>query len=378
MKGHIQERSKGVFRIFMYMPDGKRYTETVKGNKGDAQRRLRELLTRRDTGTFIKPSKTTLGEFLQKWLVDIARPSLTPKSFERYTSICKAHLIPGLGKISLTDLRPDNIQSLYSEKLNQGLKPLTVKYLHTVLHKALNTGVKWGLIYRNPADSVDVPNSHNYEMQVWDDFEVRKFLEVAKDSPYFALFHTALYTGARRGELLALRWKDIDFIYSQVSITRSIHHLKDGSYVFTPPKSKNSKRTIALSPSAIGILNEHKVKQTAFSEAIGKTLTDEALVFSHPDGKPLRPNTVSRAWLILAAKAGVKQIRLHDARHTHASLLLRAGVHPKIVQERLGHASIQITLDIYSHVAPGMQEAAAIQFDKLVTPGYNSIGVSGS
>ncbi|MFC1938272.1 site-specific integrase [Chloroflexota bacterium] len=151
--------------------------------------------------------------------------------------------------------------------------------------------------------------------------------------------------------------------------------MKDISYVFTQPKSAKSKRTIALSPDAIHILREHREKQEAIRADIGQPLTDNDLVFSTLEGlegKPLRPNTVSRAWTMLAARAGVQVIRLHDARHTHESLMLKAGIHPKIVQERLGHASIQITLDTYSHVAPGLQEAAAAQFDKLVSPKYNN------
>ena len=143
----------------------------------------------------------------------------------------------------------------------------------------------------------------------------------------------------RRSELLALRWLDVDFIFSQISLSRSLHHLKNGSYIFTQPKSAKSKRTIALSSFAIVTLREHREKQEEIRAAIGKPLTDNDLVFSTPEGKPLRPNTITRAWAMLAAKAGIKVIRLHDARHTHASLMLKQGVHPKIVQERLAYQS---------------------------------------
>lgn len=177
----------------------------------------------------------------------------------------------------------------------------------------------------------------------------------------------ALFTGMRRSELLALRWQDVDFTYGQVYVTRSLHHLKDGSYVFTQPKSVKSRRTIALPPSASLVLQAHREKREAEMTMMGTALRDDGLVFSTLEGKPLRPNTVTRAWVMLAASAGVKDIRLHDARHTHASLMLKQGVHPKIVQERLGHSSIAITLDTYSHVAPGLQEAAAAGFDKLVS-----------
>lgn len=172
----------------------------------------------------------------------------------------------------------------------------------------------------------------------------------------------------RRSELLALRWQNVDFILSQVYVNRSLHHLKDGSYIFTQPKSAKSSRTIALSPSAILLFKEDKERQEAIRVMLGIPLKDNDLVFRDFEGKPLRLNTVTRAWTMLAARCGLKAIRLHDARHTHASIMLKQGVQPKIVQERLGHSSIQIMLDTYSHVTPGLQEAAVAGFDKLVLP----------
>ena len=198
------------------------------------------------------------------------------------------------------------------------------------------------------------------------------FLEMARQGEYYALFYTALHTAMRRSELLALRWKDIDFVFSQISVNRSLHQLRDGSYVYTQPKSVKSRRTIALSPSVFLVLNEHKKAKETERLLLGILLTDDDLVFSTPEGKPLRPNTVTRAWTTLAKRCGLRVIRLHDARHTHASLMLKQGIHPKIVQERLGHSSIQMTLDTYSHVAPGLQEAAATRFDEILSPKLES------
>jgi len=265
--------------------------------------------------------------------------------------------------------------------LNKGLSARTVRYHHAVIHKALQTAVKWGLLSRNVADAVDPPgtrrkmqtwsgngNGNDGCMQTWEEDEVARFLEATEASPYYALFFTALFTGMRRSELLALTWQDIDFIFSQVYVNRSLHHLKDGSYVFTDPKSTRSRRVIKLSPASILILKEYYEKQKLERDMLGIPIKDTDLVFCHLDGKPLRPNTVTNAWRFLCSKAGVKPIRLHDARHTHASLLLKQGVHPKVVQERLGHASIQMTIDLYSHVSPTIQEAAAANFDRIVFP----------
>jgi len=376
MRGHILKRYKSSYSIVLSFTDpvtGRRKQQwvSVKGTKKDAEKRLAELLHQLDNGTYIKPAKTTVAEFLERWLLDYAQPNLSPRSFERYTSIVHIHLVPSLGNIPLAQLKPEHVQKLYTTKLNDGLSARTVRYLHTVLHKALQTAIKWGRLSRNVADGVDVPRAHRGEMQTWDEDEVTLFLEVAKKTPYFALFHTALFTGMRRSELLALRWCDVDFVYSQICVMRSLHHLRNGSYIFTQPKSDSSRRTIALSPSAILVLQDHHEKQKLERAMLGTALKGDDLVFSTPEGKPLRPNTVSRAWTMLAARTGLKVIRLHDARHSHASLMLKQGTHPKVVQERLGHSSIQITLDTYSHVAPGLQQAAAVRFDQAFGNKYN-------
>jgi len=371
MRGHIVKRGNNSYSIVLnqgFDPQtGKRKQQwiSVKGTKKDAEKRLSELLHQLDTGTFMKPGKTTLREFLERWLKDY-RPNLSPRGFERYEGVVKIHLVPSLGSIPLTQLRPEHLQKLYTAKLNDGLSANTVRYHHAVLHVALQTAVRWGLVNRNVADAVSPPPVRRTEMQTWDEDDIARFLEAAKDTPYHALFYLALFTGMRRSELLALRWCDVDFVLSQVYVSRSLHQLKDGSYVFTEPKSAKSRRTIALPPSATLLLKEYREKQKLERAMLGIGLSDDDLLFSHLGGKPLRPNTITRAWTMLAARCGLKVIRLHDARHTHASLMLKQGIHPKIVQERLGHASIQMTLDTYSHVAPGLQQAAAERFDQAL------------
>ena len=377
MRGSIRQKTKDTWQIQIYTgvgPDGKRqrHFETIKGRKGDAQKRLTELLSSLDKGTYMKPSKTTFEDYLKIWLDEYARNSISPRGFERYKGIIEKSVIPDMGKIILTQLKPEHIQRHYTALQDKGLSPGTVKYHHAVIHKALQTAVKRGLIIRNPADSVDVPRKGHNEMQIWNEYEVNQFLEAAKNSQYYALFYIALFTGMRRGELLGLRWSDIDFLFCQLSVNRTLHQLKNGTYIYTQPKSAKSKRTIALSPSAMVTLNNHKDKQEAIYKALGKPLTENELVFCTAEGKPFRPNTITRAWSELAKKAGVTVIRLHDARHTHASLMLKQGIHPKIVQERLGHSTIAMTLDIYSHVTPGLQQAAAQAFDNLVIQEINA------
>ncbi len=383
MRGHIVKRYKDSYTIVLNLgidPQGKRKQQwlSVKGTKKEAEKKLAELFHQLDTGTFMRPSKTTLAEYLERWLKDYVWPNLAPRTSEGYETIVRQHLIPELGSMTLTQLKPEHLQKYYMEMLSigrcnsaGGLSAQTVRHHHTALHKALQTAVEWGLLSRNVADAVRPPRAQRPEMHTWEEDDVTRFLEAAKDTPYYALFYAALFTGMRRSELLALRWQDVDLLLGQIYVSRSLHQLMDGSFVFRQPKTAKGRRTVALPPSAILVLNEHREKQKLDRAMLGIPLTGDDLVFSQFDGKPLRPNTITRAWTILAARCGVKVIRLHDARHTHASLMLKQGIHPKIVQERLGHATIAITLDTYSHVAPGLQEAAAKRFDEAFSTKYN-------
>ena len=203
--------------------------------------------------------------------------------------------------------------------------------------------------------------------------EIQSFLEAARQTAYVHLYHTILFTGLRRSEVLTLRWSDVDLLLSQISVSRSIHQLRDGSYIFRQPKSAKGRRTVALSPSATQVLREHREKTTIERLLDGSPLKDSNLVFSKSDGSPIRPDTITRAWSDLARKCGILASRLHDARHSHASIMLKMGVHPRIVQERLGHSTIAITLDTYSHISPGLQEAAAKRFDDALQLEHNEI-----
>lgn len=377
MRGHIVKRYKNSYPIVLNLgvdpATSKRKQQwiSVKGTKKDAEKKLSELLTQVDNGVFIKPAKTTIADYLERWLKDYVWPNLAPRTAEGYEYVIRRHIIPALGKPTLTQLKPEHLQRYYANKLssgradrNGGLSAKTVRHHHITLHGALQSAVKWGLLARNPADAVDAPRFQHPQINVMDADEINKFLEAAKDTPYYAIFYLALFTGMRRSELLALKWSDVDLMLCQIYVSRSLHQLKDGSFVWRQPKSDRSRRMITLTPSTALVLREHRENQSSIKLLQGLLLKDDDLVFSQSDGSPYRPDTITHAWTKLARKVGLKGIRLHDARHTHASLMLKQGIHPKIVQERLGHSSIQITLDTYSHVAPGLQEAAAKKFDE--------------
>ena len=378
MRGHITQRNinKGTYSIKISlgkdMQTGKYKYQwfTVKGSKKDAEKRLSELLHQLDTGTYMQPDRTTVAEYLIRWLNEYVYPNLSPRTTEGYEHIIKRYIIPKLGNFTLVHLKPEHLQSFYSDEIKAGLSNQTVRHHHMVIHKALDNAVVYGLVLRNIADAVKPPRVQHPEMQTWNEDEVVQFLEAAKSTPYYELFYLAIFTGMRRSEILALRWRDIDLILGQIYVNRSLHVLKGSKTVFRQPKTATGRRSIALPPSALLMLTKYHKKKEVEALLLSVPLSDNDLVFSIL-GKHLLPNTITHAWGKLVKKTSLKAMRLHDARHTHASLMLKQGIHPKIVQERLGHSSIQITLDTYSHVAPGLQEAAADRFDEAFISKYN-------
>ncbi|MFO8102065.1 MAG: site-specific integrase [Dehalococcoidia bacterium] len=382
MRGHIRKRSKNSWTIVVDLGrdpiTGKRkqHWQSVKGTKKQAEQILNELFHSMEKGVYVKPTNRTIADFLLQWLRDYVQTNTSPRTASRYSEIVHRHLITNLGHIPLSQLRPEHIQAYYAKALTNGrldgkggLSPQTVKHIHRVLSEALHHGVKWGILTRNVASAVDPPRPVKKEITIVDVDDIALLLDEASKLekrsglPYYILFYTALHTGMRRGELLALRWCDIDLNIATISVTRSLLCLRNGSLEYREPKTNKSRRTIAMTPSLATKLREHRISQESFRIAIGKLLNQNDLIFSRPDGSPITPNTVSPAFSKIAKRAGLT-MRLHDLRHTHASMMLKAGIHPKIVSERLGHSTVSFTLDVYSHVVPGLQEAAARTFDE--------------
>ncbi|MFC1848365.1 tyrosine-type recombinase/integrase [Chloroflexota bacterium] len=378
MRGHIKKRYKNSnsWSIIIELPrgeDGKRKQQwiTVKGTKKDAERELNSALARLGSGSYVKPAKLTVRGYLEQWLADYAAINVRPRTYERYQEIVRAHLIPAFGSIPLTGLQPHHVQSYYSKALvsgrrdgRGGLSARTVHHHHRVLFEALKYAIKHDMLIRNICESVDPPRPEYRQMSATDAQGVNKILEAVKDTLYYPLFYTAIYTGLRRSELLALSWKNVDLDFATLAVTETIHQLKSGELVFNPPKSNRGKRSVALSPSLAIMLREHKAKQTAFRERLGVKSHDNDLVFSNLDGAPLQPDIITRKFRRVAHSVGLPKLRFHDLRHTHATLMLQQGINVKVISERLGHSSIAITLDTYSHVLPGMQEAAAQRFEE--------------
>lgn len=376
MRGSIVERN-GHYSVVISYKDGsgkrRQLWQAVPGTKKDAERRLTELKHQLDSGTFIRPGKVTVSEYLKQWLRDCCQ-GLSPKTNELYGYLSEKHIVPAIGNITLVELKPQHLQRLYSDKLSSGLSNETVQIIHRVIHKALKNAVRTNFLVRNVSEYVDKPKVNRRQVKFMSESDIHLLLEFARDTEYYPLFYMALFTGMRRGELLAFRWSDVDLELCQLSISRSLQYLNTGTSKdrirFGECKTSKSNRLIALSLSTVGMLREYKAKQAELRQLLGlPPMADNDLVFSHYDGSPLLPNSVTHAWIKLTRKCGLNGVRLHDCRHSHASLMLKQGIHPKIVQERLGHSSIRLTLDLYSHVVPGLQQAAANRFDDIVIQG---------
>lgn len=374
MRGHIRRRSQRSWAIIIDIGTdarGRRRQKwhSVKGTKRDAERELARLLHEFNTGGYVEPTRMNVGDYLERWLSDYAQSNVSPKTHERYSELVRLHITPNLGHFPLAKLPPLEIQAFYSQALKTGrrngkggLSPQTVIHLHRVLKEALSHAVKWQLIARNPADAVQPPKPVRREMRALSEIETAGLLNTATNSRLYSPIFVAVTTGLRRGELLALRWKHVDLERGVLSVHQSLEQTRDGLN-FKQPKTAKGRRTVDLPEITMEELRRHRNRQRQSRLELGPAYSDQGLVFPGPDGAPWPPDGLTRAFAALMRRAGNRGLRFHDLRHTHATQLLREGIHPKIVSERLGHATVSITLDLYSHVLPGMQKAAAERVD---------------
>lgn len=363
MKGIVVRKGadgKKLYYAIVYVLDaaGRRKQKWLSGeSRPEVEVKKLDVLYRASTGQYID-SRVSFGEFAERCLNDWdAR--LSPSTLEAYRVIVRVHLNPKFGKIPLRKIAPDSIANLYSVKRISGLSGTTVRNIHRLLHRILAQAVRYQLLAINPADRVDPPRKSFSEMAVLTDSEIELVLETAiTDGPYFAYLHTSIFTGMRRGELLGLKWSDVDLVGAEISVTRSLYRRLSGEFVLKQPKSARSSRQISLDPMTCQVLRRHLDAEMLVAKDSGIKFVQDRFVFCHGDGSHWLPHTISQYWHRLAKKLGIKA-RLHDLRHSHASMLLKLNVHPKIVSERLGHSSVSVTLDLYSHVVPGLQERAA-------------------
>lgn len=323
-------------------------------------------------GGVLPNTKVRVCEYLEQWLRDYATIRVAQTTLAIYQHAVHHHIVPSIGHIPLGRLSPLAVQGFLRAKTEQGLAPASVHQVYRVLHQALGHAVKWGLLNRSPCEVVDPPRVRSPEMKVLDEEQVRLFLgEVKRSSDHYHLYLTAVLTGMRLGELLGLRWKDVDFTLELASVQQTFYRL-GRQQIFKEPKSPRARRRIALPPDLVEELRQLRDRLEEERRQRGRCPTsackdrncvnwhDYGLVFCQPNGRPLHAHNVTqRDFRKVLERAGLPRVRFHDLRHGHASHLLRQGVHPKVVQERLGHSTPAFTLAVYSHVLPGMQEQAA-------------------
>jgi len=330
----FREKTTGYWVAEITLPNGKKRRKRSKQQKVVKEWLLDQRKAVVDN-IFLNDERITVADYLDRFMSEVAAHTLAPSTIRSYSYLIRDHIQPEIGRVRLIDLRPEQLQSLYSLKLNAGLSKRTVQYIHAILRRSLNKALRSGLIIRNSTDAVTPPRPVKKPPQTLSADEVNVFLKSVEDHHWYPIYLLAITTGMRKGEILGLQWEDVDL-----------------KVMLGEPKSATAKRNISWSVKAIEALRQRKL--------------DEGFVFTTSTGRPISQRNLTRHFHASLEKAGLKRMRFHDLRHTAATLLLQANVHPKIVQEMLGHSTIVLTLDTYSHVIPGLQDGAASEMDRIL------------
>jgi integrase len=347
---------RGAYTIYTASGPKRRY---VSGKtREEARQKLTKALADRDGGLVFEDGGLTVEDYIERWLKDSVRGMVRQSTYEAYEYMTYPHIVPALGRIKLKALTPVHVRSFYREKLDAGLSSATVRKMHSVLQKALDQAVSDGLIPRNTAKGIKLPQGKKKEIRPLSPDEVRTLLDAARGDRLEVLYVLAIYTGLREGELLALRWEDVDLEGAVLRVSQTL--TRDGGKVSVgPPKTKNSRRTVRLTEGAVEALRGHLTRQLEEMERVGSLYRPGGLVFANEVGGIINPSNLrNRSLKALLKRAGLPPIRFHDLRHTCATLMLSQNVNPKVASEMLGHSTIAITLDTYSHVLPNMQQSA--------------------
>jgi len=366
-KDRIYKRKDGRYegRYTVYTPDGP-VRKRVYGRKyREVQRKLAEAMGDAARGIIFDDENMTVSEYMTRWLEDSAKGDLAPRTYHNYRLQIRQHISPTIGRLKLSKLTAAHVQSLYAVKLREGLKPSSVRYIHAVLHRGLEQAVRFNLIPFNPAARVDPPKVRQEESTPLDSEQARVFLEAGKGDKFEALYVLSFTVGLRMGEALGLRWSDIDLDAKTLRVNRQLQRIRDGGgLVFSEPKNA-SRRTVDLPQRAVEALRSHRKRQVEEQlRVVAQWADNGGLVFTTTIGTPLdAQNIVNRHFKPLLKRTGLPDIRWHDLRHSCATLLLSRGTHPTYVQKLLGHASVQLTLDRYSHWMPSMGKHTASAMD---------------
>ncbi len=373
--GGIRQRSEGSWQIrYDGPPDGrgkrKQVQETIRGTLADAHKLLRKRQAEVESRQYVPKILETMAMFMESWVTTYATTHTSPRTLMGYKGIIICYIIPYLGKVQVQSLTPRHVQNLHRWMLDKGLSNQSVVHSHRVLSEALKHAVSWGIIPKNPAESVSPPRPEPKELNVWDTDTIKQFIEASEGSPFHEAFVLALHTGMRRSEITGLRWEGVDFTTNQLRVTGTLQRVTGYGLLGGLPKTRSSRRAIALGKTAINLLHTLRGKQLALQAELGDLYLNEGgYVFANELGKPIDSNRLSQEFTRIVKTAHLPHATFHSLRHCHASLMLADGASIKVISERLGDSHASLTLDIHSHLLPGIQEQAAEALDRRLARG---------
>lgn len=367
-EGGLVRRKDGRWAGSFYSVEGKR-VYVYGSTQQEALEKLRKAQSEQEQGVLATGPKLKLGVYLEQWLEDVKKPELRVSSYVKYKKLIVGYIIPALGNLQLQKLTPQHVQSFYTKKLKEGLSAKTVHSIHGVLHNALDNAVRWRLVPKNVTDLVTPPRLEKHEVQSLTLEQARTLLAAARGHRLDMLLTLALTTGMRRGELLALRWSDIDLESGMLQVRRTVDFIARYGYVEGEPKTARSRRKIVLPAFVVAMLKLHRKNQLEQRLKVGDAWRDLDLVICGLEGNYLNPRYLLKLFDKLLAEAGLSHMRFHDLRHSVVTLLLGMGVDPRTIQEFVGHEDITTTLRIYSHVLPSMQQGVADKLSELFNQG---------
>lgn len=380
MSGHIQKRGKNSWRLKFDVSagvDGQRRSRyfTFRGTKKEAALKLAQLVTESARGTYVDTSKITVGDFIERWLKDWAASHVSPATLQGYENKLRRHVVRHIGDLPLQRLRAIELNELYGALVKEQLAPRTIGHVHRIFRRALGHAHKWNLTQQNVASLVTPPRVATTELEILDPAQVTALLQKLEGHSIYPLTVLALASGMRRGELLALRWCDMDLDKAMLRVERSLEQTIKGGLRFKDPKTRHGRRSITLPATAVTVLRAHRKAQQERRLQLGQgKAAADALIFPTWDGEPQSPNGLSKEWSRTLKRAKLPAVTLHSLRHTHASYLIASGHDVLAVSRRLGHGSPMITLGVYGHLFPNMDDKAAAAVEAIFS-GANPVPV---
>lgn len=358
MRGHITKKGN---RYYIVVDIGAGYDRKQKwlsgfDTKKQAEKELPRVLSELNQGTYVEPSSQLYSDFIDAWIKN-KKSKLSANAFENYSMNIRKHIKPSLGRFKLSKLNSLAIDNFYTELEDNGLSSATIRKIHTIVRSSLEYAKQYQFISRNPAAVVKPPTVEHKDIEVWEEKDMVHFLDAVKDEHDYIVYHLALYTGMRKGEILGLKWNDIDFDNAKIRIMRS--YSKTG---FSKGKTASARRVIDIDDNTVEELKKRRKVVSANKLECGKDYNNQDLVFCRAEGSPVDVRNVNRRFTKLIERNELKKIRFHDLRHTHATIMLGMGIPVKIVSERLGHEKVELTLNTYAHLLPSMQIEAVKSF----------------